>query len=587
MGIIGGRYRYIEDLLALDSCRPLQSDLVPIWPRGPTPVSLPVLLPYLKCHPDQQLAAFVYNGLGHGFRIGFDRQHALKSNRRNHPSSVCNNAVVESTISMELTQGRLVGPLPQPAGSHVQVSPVGLVPKPHSEKFRMIVDLSSPKGLSVNDGIDENLCSLQYASVDNAVDGIRQLGRGAQLVKMDLQNAYRLIPVHPYDQHLLAIRWNDQVYIDRNLPFGLRSAPKLFTAFADVVAWAIHCCGVRYILHYLDDFLIMGAPNSSEATIAASKAMEFFSATGIPVADHKTEGPATSLTFLGVLIDTDRFQLRLPEDKLLRLRELVMSWQSKKSCTRKELESFVGHLAHAAVVIRPGRIFLRSLYALLAGVAKSHFYIRLNIAVRADLQWWYHFLQCWNGSSFFPLPVPSAHVYSDASGSFGCGAFDPSHGWFQLQWPPQWASVEIVVKEMVPIVVAAAVWGPLWEGRHICFHSDNMAVVAVLNKGSTKDHLLLHFLRCLYFYAAFYKFHYSAVHIPGVLNTAADALSRHIIYNFSSFIPQATPCAVPSVVQNFLLWKTPDWISAEWTRLFCLSLVRESPGVPLPPTIQA
>ena len=226
---------------------------------------------------------------------------------------------------MELTQGRLVGPLPQPAGSHVQVSPVGLVPKPHSEKFRMIVDLSSPKGLSVNDGIDENLCSLQYASVDNAVDGIRQLGRGAQLVKMDLQNAYRLIPVHPYDQHLLAIRWNDQVYIDRNLPFGLRSAPKLFTTFADVVAWAIHCCGVRYILHYLDDFLIMGAPISSEATIAASKAMEFFSATGIPVADHKTEGPATSLTFLGVLIDTDRFQLRLPEDKLLRLRELVMS----------------------------------------------------------------------------------------------------------------------------------------------------------------------------------------------------------------------------------------------------------------------
>ena len=171
-----------------------------------------------------------------------------------------------------------------------------------------------------------------------------------------------------------------------------------------------------------------------------------------------------------------------------------MSWQSKKSCTRKELESFVGHLAHAVVVIRPGRIFLRSLYALLAGVAKPHFYIRLSIAVHADLQWWYHFLQCWNGSSFFPLPVPTAHVYSDASGSFGCGAFDPSHGWFQLQWPPQWASVEIVVKEMVPIVVAVAVWGPLWEGRHICFHSNNIAVVAVLNKGSTKDHLLLHFL---------------------------------------------------------------------------------------------
>ena len=162
-------------------------------------------------------------------------------------------------------------------------------------------------------------------------------------------------------------------------------------------------------------------------------------------------------------------------------------WQAKKSCTRKELESFVGHLAYAAMVICPGRIFLRSLFSLLSTTAKPHFHIRVNTSVRADLQWWLCFLQLWNGLSFFPLPSPSRHIYSDASGSFGCGAFDPATGWFQLQWPALWSLIDIAAKEMVPVVVAAALWGRLWEGCHICFHSDNMAVVAVLNKRTAKD----------------------------------------------------------------------------------------------------
>ena len=71
----------------------------------------------------------------------------------------------------------------------------------------MIVDLSSPKSTSVNDRISAELCSMKYASLNDAVKLIRQLGQGAQLVKMDLKDAYRMIPVHPEDQHLLAISW--------------------------------------------------------------------------------------------------------------------------------------------------------------------------------------------------------------------------------------------------------------------------------------------------------------------------------------------------------------------------------------------
>ena len=129
----------------------------------------------------------------------------------------------------------------------------------------MICDLSSLAGASINDGISSNLCSLQYATVDDAVKLIQQLGRGSQLVKLDIKDAYCIVPVHPDDYHLLSIKWKGSTYVDRALPFGLWSAPKIFNAIADVIAWVLGCQGIQYHqLHYLDDFLFIGAPNSQQ-----------------------------------------------------------------------------------------------------------------------------------------------------------------------------------------------------------------------------------------------------------------------------------------------------------------------------------
>ena len=85
----------------------------------------------------------------------------------------------------------------------------------------MICDLSSPAGASVNDGISSNFCSLQFAVVDDAVNLIQQLGRGLQLVKLDIKDAYLIVPVHPDDYHLLGIKWKGSTYVDHALPFGL------------------------------------------------------------------------------------------------------------------------------------------------------------------------------------------------------------------------------------------------------------------------------------------------------------------------------------------------------------------------------
>ena len=66
---------------------------------------------------------------------------------------------------------------------------------------------------------------------------------------------------------------------------------------------------------------------------AVATARALLAEAGIPVAEHKTEGSATSVTFLGILVNTVQFQLQLPSDKLSRLQVMIRQWLDRRSCT--------------------------------------------------------------------------------------------------------------------------------------------------------------------------------------------------------------------------------------------------------------
>ena len=132
-----------------------------------------------------------------------------------------------------------LGPFDPASLPSVQTSRFGVIPKNTPGKWRLILDLSDPEGYSVNDGIDPDLCSLSYVSVDEAARAAAKLGRGALLAKVDIKSAYRIVPVHPEDRLLLEMLWEGALYMDATLPFGLRSAPKIFNVLADVVEWIL------------------------------------------------------------------------------------------------------------------------------------------------------------------------------------------------------------------------------------------------------------------------------------------------------------------------------------------------------------
>ncbi len=119
-------------------------------------------------------------------------------------------------------------------------------------------------------------------------------------------------------------------------------------------------------------------------------------------------------------------------------------------------------------------------------------------------------------------------MLSDASGSWGCGATWKGK-WFQIEWSEATEAKDwsIMPKELLPIVVAAAVWGKHWKGSVVKARCDNMAVVASSIQSCTcKERKAMHLMRCLAFIEARVPVMVVAEHIKGSENVVADALSR-------------------------------------------------------------
>ena len=178
---------------------------------------------------------------------------------------------------------------------------------------------------------------------------------------------------------------------------------------------------------------------------------------------EKLEGPSQSLTFLGIVLDTQLMEARLPEDKLSRIQTQLATWLGRRKATKRKILSLVGLLQHATKVVRLGRTFVSRMYNTAARIKKLHYYTTLTKAFKSDLHWWHFFVNSWNGISFFKCYYPrtffDCQITTDASGSWGCGAQFRDQ-WFQYAWSAEWSTVGIMAKELVPIVLGCAVWGP-------------------------------------------------------------------------------------------------------------------------------
>ena len=326
--------------------------------------------------------------------------------------------MIDEYLKAECTAGRVLSLFKPHDFPQVQISLFGVVPNSRSGNWCLIVDLSSPNGESVNKGILEAWCSLSYVSMQDAAQAIRRFGRGSLMAKVDIKIAYRNVPIHLDDRWLLGMRWRQAIFIDTVLPLGLRSAPKFFTALVDAAEWVGKQQSVEFLIHYLDDFLLVGRPGTTECSACLQCLLQSFDRLGFPIALDKLEGPSTCLTFL---VDPVAMTVCLPSLKLMELKQevdrVITLLPNDRSCTKKDFESLVGRLAHASQVVQPGKTFMRSLSELLASRrhCKPWHLIRLNVEARADLLWWSSFIESWNGISIIPGDGEVFQIWTDAS----------------------------------------------------------------------------------------------------------------------------------------------------------------------------
>ena len=248
---------------------------------------------------------------------------------------------------------------------------------------------------------------------------------------------------------------------------------------------------------------------------------------------------------------------------------LCEGWLSREVCSKRELLSLIGVLHHASTVIRPGRSFVRRLIDLLTSVRLLDRPLRLNCSASEDIAWWHAMAADWNGVGWFDalgLRSPSVFLQSDASGSWGCGVRWGDR-WFQWQWCERWEPRPIAPKEALPVVLAAAVWGPQWRGLAVLVESDNSTVVAAVKSGSSKDSQVMRLTRVLQFLAAKNGFVISARHVPGKANSVADTLSREKPSDefLSSVQLRLEPDRLPPELVAWI--DAPQWTSVAWRKL--------------------
>lgn len=521
-----------------------------------TPINIPNLSSYLSSHPDPVFVDYLITGLSQGFRVGILSHLSASFVAKNLQSARHEPDVVSVLLDKEVNKGYVIGPFTSPPFSPFRINSIGIATRKYSGKKRLIFDMSSPHSsniASVNECIPLTPFSLHYATVDNAIQLIKLAGHGAWLAKADITDAFKTMPIHPSDWPYFGVKWNSKFYFAVRLTFGCRSSPHIFNSLSEALCWILlNVCKLPFVLHLLDDFLLVDFPSSQSPILSILK--QIFSDVGVPLSAEKTLGPSTSLEFLGISLDTVKMQASLPQEKLLRIRSFLESFSSLRCVTKRDMLSLLGHLNFAMSIIPQGRAFISRLLTMAHSVQKLSDPIQLDDGCFSDIKFWTQLLNDWNGISFFYNDAfessADLHLFTDAAPSIGFGGFFQGQ-WFAEKWPNEFpkeksGSVSSALYEIYPLVVASVIWGSAWSRKRILLFCDNEATVAIINKGRSSCQTIMPFLRRLIWQSVTFNFIIKAAHIPGHCNVIADALSRFRFQTFRRLCPSAntepTPC---------------------------------------------
>ena len=420
-------------------------------------------------------------------------------------------------------------------------SPMGLVPKDKNNNqsgWRLITHLSYPRGNSVNSFIPKQFASVQYATFEDAVNLCIAQGKGCFMSKSDLKSAFRHLPIHPDDIHLLGFQAFDKFFIDARLPFGLASAPALFERVSKAIHWIVERDSGK-IVHYLDDYFFCNKEEDL-CTRDFKRFQQVCEHIGMPIAHEKSEGPAQRLSFLGLELDSEAEQVKIPISKIQRAASWILRMLEGKKTKVKYFQRITGYLNFLTNAIPQARAFIRKMYDAMGGLP-DHYHLTISYEIRADLKMWLYLLATSDHNRpFLARDLVSNHdleLHTDASGVVGFGCWYGKRGeWAQGYWPQEILDLDpsIELLELFGLYVAFFLWAADWKNSGVLMHCDNSAVVQMLRKRSTKAKGCMVLVRKITVICIQQNINLQVRHIPGEKNSISDALSRFQMDRFRS-----------------------------------------------------
>ena len=361
---------------------------------------------YLSDYWDRQLIDLLY----FGFPLDFNRNCPLKWEGVNHNSAINHPNDIEVYLREELAHKAIVGPLKEHPCPDGHISPLLTSEKPNSNNRRVIVDLSWTLGLSVNGGVHKNSYlgtdfSLHLPTIDHITDQLKLLGRGCHLYKIDISRAFRHIKV---DYNILGLSWHD-VYVDTCNAFGSRHGFQIFQRCSDAIRFIMKKMGHK-IIGYIDDYVGFGVPSDAKASFDCL--YDLLQELGLTISSKTLIPPSTVVTCLGIEVNTKKGTLRTTE-KMVQISDMLQSWKGKKFCTKRQLQSLLGHLLYIHKCVKPTRYFLNRMLEVLRD-AHNATHISLNPAFHRDLRWFLTFHPDFNGVPLYDHKKVAFQVHLDA-----------------------------------------------------------------------------------------------------------------------------------------------------------------------------
>lgn len=299
--------------------------------------------------------SFLWNGIANGFKIVSDISVIQPAACFNYPSALESTAkpLLDKLFREEIEQGKLLPVDFRPLRVHA----IGAVSKKESETPRSISDCSRPFSCSLNSSIQYD--HFHFDSID---DVVKLSYPNCFYSVVDIQSAYRYVPVHPEHWTLQGLCWefesgSPQYLVDRFLCFGLANGPENFNRISKSVARMMRRRGF-VIVPYLDDFLLI-AQSEESCRFSQQTLNKLLVSLGFAVKWSENLGPSSRIQFFGIIVDSQMECLELPLDKLARSTDLADRYSKEQKLTRKELEVIVGHMSFAGKAIYGARTFSR------------------------------------------------------------------------------------------------------------------------------------------------------------------------------------------------------------------------------------